>query len=247
MRADLMINYAAAVSGAALRGVASPLAQLESLLQRTVATINVDAKIFRNMAFGQNYMSYYKALDLGLRKIAEQQYHGHRGAVDEKVHPGYRAEIINAALSPDGRGLTNYGPITLELQEQSIEDRASVMRENSFDFYERNDLGRRNATEAPGWRAIWADRAQVGVAHLADEVNAATGTRELVNMILFSGPTRPQDRYIEIHIYGDVSWQSISKVTLEAPLTKSEARDDWDFGCQKLARRGIAIEDKVSP
>jgi hypothetical protein len=69
------------IAQAILRGVLPQLRALETLLQGTVATINVNTKIFRNMALGQNYMSYYKVLDLGFRKIAEEKYHAHRGAV----------------------------------------------------------------------------------------------------------------------------------------------------------------------
>ena len=128
------------------------------------------------MTLGQNYISYYNALDHGARKIAERQYHAHRRAVDDKVHTGYGEEILNAALSVDGRGLTNYGPITLELRQISIEDRASVMRENSFDFYDRYKLGDRDAIEEPGWRSTWATRARLGVAHVEPSVTVKRRT-----------------------------------------------------------------------
>ena len=65
-------------------------------------------------------MNNYNALGKQARKAAEAIYDAHRRAVDEKVHTGYGTESINAALSPDGRGLTNYGAITLELREVSM-------------------------------------------------------------------------------------------------------------------------------
>jgi hypothetical protein len=160
---------------------------------------------------------------------------------------GYRAEIINAALSPDGRGLTNYGPVTLELQGVSIEDRASVMRENAFDFFERYDLGGRDSKEEPGWRSIWADRARLGVAHLAPTITPATASLQIGDRILFSGATRRDDRYIEVHVYGEISWQSLNKVTLEKALTDSQDQDDWLLARQKLVSRGVMIVDRVHP
>lgn len=72
-------------------------------------------------------------------------------------------------------------------------------------------------------------------------------TYELVNHVLFCGSDRPKDRYIEIHIFDEVSWQSLSKVALEKPLTTSDEQDDWKFGRMKLAHRGVAIVDKVNP
>ena len=247
MRADLERNYEAARRDAAARGVEPQVDELETLLLRTVATINIGAKLLRNMAFGQNYMSYYKAMEIGSRKIAERQYHSHRGAVDEKVHPGYREEIINAALSPDGRGLTNYGAITLQLEGHAIEDRASVMRENAFDFFERYDLGRRNAEEEPGWRAVWADRARLGVAHLAATLTHATALDRISDAILSSGGGRDRDRYIEVHVYGEVSPQSLGQVTLEKPLTDPQDKDDWDGAQQKLTKGGVKVIDRTQP
>src|SRR5262249_33201425 len=152
-------------------------------------------------------MSYYRALEEGARYMAEREYHAHRQAVDAKVHTGYETHILNAALSADGRGLVNYGPITLELISNAIENHTSVMRENSFLFYERYGLGDRDGREEPGWRSIWSDRAQLGVAHLAPSVSAATPMSDLVPLIMFSGADRHQDRYIEVHLYNEISWQ----------------------------------------
>ena len=247
MAADLTRNYDAAIADAASRGVTAQVQRLESLLQGTVATINVRANMVRNMALGQNYVSYYNALAHGARKIAEQKYHAHREAVDAKVHTGYGTEILNAALSPDGRGLINYGAITLELREVSIEDRSSVMRENSFEFYIRNKLGDRDAVETPGWRSVWASRARLGVAHLEPIVSAATADADFPKTILSVGTTRPDDRYMEVHIFGELSWQTLNKVTLAEPLTSTEEQDDWFFGRQKLKLRGITIVDPIYP
>jgi hypothetical protein len=202
MRADLNRNYDAAIADATGRGVRSLVDELENILRGSVATINIDPKLLYNLVAGQNYVSYYKALSAGLRQIAERQYHAQRSKVDAVIHPGYEMEILNAALSPDGRGLTNYGPITLRLLEVSISNRASVMRENAFDFFERNKLGDRNAEEEPGWRSVWAGRYKLGVAHLASAMTSATAIRDIPNYILSTGATRTDDRYIEVHIWG---------------------------------------------
>ena len=248
MRADLERNYEAARRDAAARGVEPQVDELETLLLRTVATINIGAKLLRNMAFGQNYMSYYKAMEIGSRKIAERQYHSHRGAVDEKVHPGYREEIINAALSPDGRGLTNYGAITLQLEGHAIEDRASVMRENAFDFFERYDLGRRNAEEEPGWRAVWADRARLGVAHLAATLTHATALDRILRCHPVLGRRSGFGTVTSKCMSdGEVSPQPLGQVTLEKPLTDPQDKDDWDGAQQKLTKGGVKVIDRTQP
>lgn len=241
MQTDLDRHYADALQDAAARGVQSGIRELERVLGGSVATINIDAKLLYNLAVGTNYISYYKALDEGLRQIAERQYHGQRQKVDAVIHTGYEAEILNAALSPDGRGLTNYGPIVLRLLEVSIDDRSSVLRENAFDFFERNNLGARNAEEANGWRAIWASRHRLGVAHLAPQVTSATAISDIPGLVLTSGSTRTDDRYMEVHIHGELSWQGIGSIVLERPLTDAAQQEDWEFARQKLTSRGISI------
>jgi len=246
MIADLGRNYDAAIADAILRGLEAKLDVLEDILKRSVATINIAPKLLYGMAAGQNYRSYYKAFRADMRPIAERQYHIRRSMVDAAVHPEYGEEILNAALSPDGRGLTNYGPITLHLLEISISDRASVMRENAFDFFERNDLGK-NIEEEPGWRSVWTDRHKLGVAHLIPTMTSATAIQDIPNHILFSGAARSDDRYIEVHIYGELSWQTLSGVILERSLTEPNEQDDWEFGRQKLTHRGVTVIDRVNP
>ncbi|MFZ1883522.1 MAG: hypothetical protein WAU53_07965 [Rhodoplanes sp.] len=66
MRAELLRHYDAALDDARRRGVTAQARQLEAILQGTVATINIYANVFNNLAKGQNYMSYYNALALRL-------------------------------------------------------------------------------------------------------------------------------------------------------------------------------------
>lgn len=247
MRADLVRNYDDVVADAERRGVKSQLDKIETLLARSAATINLRPDNLLSMTLGTAYRSYHRALDQGLRRIAEEKYHAHRTAVDAKIHPGYGPQIVNAALSPDGRGLTNYGAITLRLREISIGHRSSVLRENAFAFYERHDLGRRDATEAPGWRAVWADRALLGVAHLGYMITPAIADRDLPFQILAAGRGRDDDRYLEVHIYGEVDCFALEHVSLDQPLTTPESRDDWAVARQKLERRSIPVRDRVNP
>lgn len=241
MRDDLLRNYQTTVADAAGRNCTDKIQLLENLLNASVATINVSVKVVRNMAFGENYMSYYNALEQGARRSAERQYHAHRRAVDAKIHPGYETEIVNAALSLNGRGLANYGEVTLVLRSETIEDRASVMRENSFLFYERYDLGRRDAVEESGWRSTWPDRGRLGVAHLAAKLSSAIGQDELFAIVMSSGSTRDDDRYMEVHIFNSISRLSLDKVFLATPLTNIDSQTDWQIAVQKLTARGMSI------
>jgi len=99
----------------------------------------------------------------------------------------------------------------------------------------------------PDGRSVWADRARLGVAHLALTITPATANHQIGDRILLSSANRHDDRYIEVHVYGEISWQSLSKVTLEKALTDPQDQDDWLFGRIKLATRGVAIVDRVHP
>ena len=182
-----------------------------------------------------------------MRSKAEDIYHAHRLAVDAKIHPGYEKDIIYAALSPDGRGLTGYGEITLQLREDAVERRASVLRENAFDFYERYHLGDRDAQETPGWRSVWADRALLGVAHLEALLTPALSPRALPELVLSVGATRRDDHFVEVHIFDPLSWQMLASATLDRVISDAEAREEWEFACQKLVRRGVATADHTVP
>jgi hypothetical protein len=243
MRAELDQNYTTALEDALARNTSDLVDALEKLLTDAVATINVSPLILAKMALGEQYLGYYRALERGLRFKAEDIYHAHRLAVDAKIHPGYEKDIINAALSPDGRGLTGYGEITLRLREDAVERRATVLRENAFDFYERYDLGKRDALEAPGWRAVWADRTLLGVAHLESSLTPAMSPAALPDLVLWVGTTRREDHYIEVHIFDPLSWQMLGSATLDRPLTDADAREEWEMARQHLTRRGIAVVD----
>ena len=247
MHAPLNQHYVAAKADADIRGVTVRVGQLEALLEHSVVTINTSAKVLASMALDHPYRSYYRAYDEGLRSIAEAKYHGDRAAVDAKVHTGYERHILNAALSPDGSGLINYGEITLQLREISVRDRASVLRENAFDFYERYGLGGRSSEEESGWRSTWPERARLGVAHLAPGITPAISLAGLPALVLTVGVARSDDRYMEVHIYGELNKEALEKVTLAKPLTEPEERDNWDFARQKLSLIGVGVVGGSGP
>jgi hypothetical protein len=99
--------------------------------------------------------------------------------------------------------------------------------------------------ELSGWRAVWGDKVYLGVAHLVPSTTPILGDDALADQIMVCGTTRHGDHYMEVHIFGEVSWQSLSKVTLEKPLTAPEDQDDWDFGRMKLELRGVRLVSVV--
>ena len=247
MRPALLRHYRTAVDNAAARGVADLLKQLEAALTAATATIAVSSKIAANMSLDNPYLGYHQALDENLRMKAEDLLHSHRLAADAKLHPGYEKDIMNAALSPDGRGVTAYGPVVLQLSDTTLERRASLLRENAYPFYERYSLGNAEAAEDRGWRATWADRALLGVAQLEPFLTPALPARALADLILTVGATRAEDRFIEVHVFDPIQLRNVVSATLAKPLTDAESIGEWAFASQSLARRGVAVWDSTTP
>lgn len=247
MRADLDRHYTTALVDADARGIRARVDELERLLESSVATINIEPKMLELMSSGTKYANYHQAMAEHTRHNAEQIHSAHRGAADAKVHTDYGDRIVNAALSPDGRGLPLYGEVTLRLLDKTIAERASVLRENAFLFYERHDLGNPTGQEEPGWRAVWADRARLGVAKLVPEITTVTASRDLPAMVLSLGATRHDDRFLEVHIHGTINWQALAGVSLDKPLTDGQKQDDWDTATRRLSRNGVSVETPFKP
>jgi hypothetical protein len=247
MRADLDVHYTAALADAAARNVADQLDRLEQIAAHSLPTITTDTKCVVSLAMGANYLNYYESMDQGRRQIAEARYHSHRAAVDEKIHPGYGQWIINAALSPDGRGLSSYGAVTLALKEAAVAQRASVLRENAYDFYDACDLGRRDAEEPPGWRSTWDERQRLAIAHLGQRVTVVTTEADLPALLLSPGTDKQSDRFLEVHIWGFFDSQALAQVRLDNVLTKMEDQENWEFARQKLTRAGIMVTERTAP
>lgn len=241
MRSQLLGHYNQAVLSARGTGLDAEVARLETLLRDSVATIAVQPAILRNIATGDAYTTYYKAVKRRDRRASLLKHLAERKKVDGQIHSSYEEEIVNAALSIDGRGLNSYGPITLVLKTEAIEDRSSVLRENAYQFYDRCNLGPRDADEPPGWRSTWADRHLLGVAKLAAMLSTSTTDTMIAEATLVSHGSKETDQFLEVHIYGDVPLFFVGEVRLERSLTETRDLKAWNESIEKLEKRRIPV------
>lgn len=246
MRPALEARFKEARESAIARGAHSQVDALRACLDNAVATINVSPRIIATMVLEQPYLSYHRALERQLRLKAEDEYHAHRTRVDATIHPGYEKEIIYAALNPSGAGLTSYGAVTIQIKPAVLENRASLLRENAFHFYERFRLGDPGQREQEGWRAEWTDRAWLGIAHLAGDLTDTTDEANLPAMVLSIGATRAEDRLIEVHIHGQVTIRNIDRVTLERTPDTEDTLTDWEYAEAKLRQASINVTSRVA-
>lgn len=249
MRPALVAHYERAQREARDRGVTGELERLIAVLDNSVASINMELRTASNLAGGEAYRSYQASVDDGQREIAKRRFHSERTRVDAAVHTGYGNRIVNIALSPDGGGLPNYGPVTLLLKESSIDDRCAVLRENAFYFYDRFRLGDREALEEPGWRSEWCDRSLLGAAALEPEVEQGMGEAALQKLVMASGEDRAKDRFIELHLYDALMREYVASFYLDEKCTRDRYEKAVSAGDATATRdrdaNGMTSEDRI--
>lgn len=146
-RNQLWDRYKAAREDAERRGIRPLLDKLEDLAGRSLPVIGMDFRACDDILRADKYRNYHQRVASGERDPASEQDHADRVMVGERLFPMYGQHIAYAALSPDGRGLQNYGPVAVRWQVTPtyLGRRASLLEENSFIFYDSHHLGDRGA------------------------------------------------------------------------------------------------------
>jgi hypothetical protein len=208
-------RYQAARDKAEREGLASSLQRLEDTANRAAAVINVPVGLahdlfFRDVAL---YAPYEAQVKGELRAPAAPEHDRRRRAVGSLLYGSYHENIVYAALSADGRGLTSYGPVHLELDEVAVAYRSTVLEENSYEFAERHGLTPAEPLP-PGFLARWEDRGKLAVAKLADRLQAEMDEEACALLLLHGEGRRHSDEFLEVHIYGNFNLQAVQGVSL---------------------------------
>ncbi len=191
------------------------------------------------------YRNYHQRIDSGERGPADASDHSDRDMVGARLYPMYNEHIQYAALSPDGRGLSSYGPVAVrwDVTPTYLGRRSSLLDENSYTFYDHYGLGLRGATIPPGHRAIWEDRAKLVAVKLAPRLTTATPESNLPGLLLQAGRTRNDDDFVEIAIYADrgLDTRDVNLVTLQRRPGTSEESHRLELVRETCASRGVAL------
>jgi len=162
--------------------------------------------------------TFYKLLGAEVRLPHGNEWDCLRRIADEVLFPGYKEEIRFAALTLDGIGLPSYGECSFVLRDDMIAHRASVFEENSTVF-----LRDRSFELTPGFRASWAQRAKLGIAKHAHEIEADTNPSRFPRILLWAGLKAEDDEFVEVHIWGPLSVRSMERVVLKASRKYKQA------------------------
>ena len=198
------------------------MAALDDMISASRPTINMPAEVCDDLLRGTKYRNYNQRVENNERTPATELNHSTRISVGAKLFPAYDENIVYAALSPNDKGIANYGPVAVrwEVTPIYLEPRISLLEENSYGFFTRHKLGEMTSTVPDGYRAVWEDRAELAIAKLSDRLSSAITRDELVALVLKGAQSLSEDEFIEIHIFADkgVDGDDITSVTLQGPL-----------------------------
>lgn len=232
-----------AESRARERGCADALAVFREQVRRSVAVLATTTNKAKALLESgtESFTSFYRLLDAGARRPAENWFDEVRGVADALLFPNYREHMQFAALSLDGVGCSYYGRVQLELAGFAIERRASVFEENSLLFCKKHALGVFRPMPK-GYRATWEDRDKLAAAKLEPWLQAGHSDRDFPG-ILLSRPGAEDADFVEVHLYDCLTRESVAKIN----FVKARASDDdmimWSLICQAASKLGIPCQE----
>ena len=222
----LQARYLKARQDCRKRGVANVLNRLETIAGESQPAITMSYEACDGLLRSKKYQNYNLRLEASLRGIAAPVDHADRESVGVRLYPGYHRHLAYAALSPDGRGLENYGKVVVlwAVTPEYLGKRSSLLEENSYAFYNRHGLGTLGAVPPGGFRSTWKDRAKLVAAKLASRLTVHTGPHGMKDMILNSGNDRHNDDFVEIVIYDEtgVDVEDVNSVRIQNPPSTQE-------------------------
>ena len=212
--------------------------ELERCLARSTACRAIPEFELSRLAArpGAASTTYYKELAAGSRDPGGDEWARLRRLADTAVFGLSAEEIQFAALSPDGRSLTNYGPCTLFFREDMIEFRTSLFESNTASWWEQQD---RPVNVPAGYRSTWSDRALLGMAKIAP-VLSADRTSSVEELILNSGTDTGKDTFLEVHVFGSYTLATCSRIV----ATRAAFGDlPWERVALRAKELGVELEE----
>jgi hypothetical protein len=167
------------------------------------------------------FSTFYNQVSSKGRIPEQNDYDRERYAIDELFFPGYKDNIVFAALSLDGKGVLDFGPHTIVLKSEMISHRATVFERNTIEFARDNKL----AASGPipfGFRAIWDRRADLSMAKLHSKLDATTEPADYPGILLEQSADGKRADFIEVHIFQGFSRGAIARITLGKVTAKED-------------------------
>lgn len=200
---DLAKRYSTALQVLKSKGLEEKQKTVEDLASISLPTICMSCDAADDVMRDKKYLNYHMQVAQNLREISSRENHSDRGMVENKLFPGYNQHLLYAALSPNGAGLRGYGDISItwKVEESYLLNRTTVLEENSFDFYDRHDLGKRSNQPPKGFMSSWSCRAQVAISKLGSGLNVSMNKLDIEELFFSPSTNRKNDTFMEVVIH----------------------------------------------
>ena len=195
--------------------------------ENTVATDsvvlkNVELDMLRNWVMDPHpCYPYQEAVKRGIAVAKQPENDITRAMVDAALFGSYGYNINFAALAINHIGLVSYGAFSIKLARARIENMASLLEENSYDFVEKASNTVMNPQLPKGFISDWQNKHKLVVAKLHPEVTDVTLSENFARILLHSNSNRWEDRFVEVHIWGALTVDAIESVKQIARLRTS--------------------------
>jgi hypothetical protein len=243
-RAALQVRYEAAKAEALVRGADTAVQDFETAVGNSKAVLARSVEEVQRLANNgrQLYATYYQLIESGLKLPDNDEWDHARELTDTVLFPHYKEQVRFAALSLDGIGLSSFGDCSIELRDEMISHRASVLDENSVLFMERHGVRVSRKPGVPkGYRANWSERAKLSAAKLAQRIDSATAPNRYSTLLLTEGPSPEAHEFVEVHIFGPMTVLTMAKV--KVTVSKPRARAAIIRALKSnLAKHRVSIE-----
>lgn len=185
------------------------------------------------------YVGFSRQVDAGIRQPLRNEYDLVRLQYESALFPYYAGHMIFAALSLNASGMKGYGAFSLVLKDPMIDRRTSVFEENPHIFVEKHSIVL-NKPIPPGYRASWQNRGLLAQCKLHSRLSAQTKETDFPGILASDNGGTGNSDFIEAHIYGDISIQTIDTVIGREPKVKVD-RLIWRSIKESLAKFGVKV------
>jgi hypothetical protein len=178
-------------------------------------------RLQREIASGTDIIeTYYQLEELRLRATLPKNYDW------DKLRPQAEIELLGshhnienlhyACLSLDWNSLTSYGNCIIKLDESMIAHRASCFEGNTAVIF----ATLKNFNNC--LRSCWEERGKIAVTAFTDYLTSGINEAEFSKILVATGTSSVDDKFIEVHIFGTMTARTFAEVTLPANVNTRE-------------------------
>jgi len=203
----------------------------EDALNRFEDYFNTNVKVIKNMSLQTlykwivltgAYKSYQRAVEEGLRDVANLFNDRKRTTIDSLFYGTYGRDINFAALTLNDKGIESYGNCRVIFNEDSIKSRSSTLEENSFNFVKTHKINFETLNIPAGYRSTWHDKFKLAGAKLHSKLALGNQEEDFNEMVLSSKEDKDTDEFIEVHIYKKLTNLAVKSIFVPAPKNNSK-------------------------